>query len=319
MKSRYSTVYFPFSPGIPWTVKNNKYVIPKVDFDVWKEFVDKREIVVVAYGGFFESFFSLSFIEMVKDLLPGKKVSWLGNLEYEFLLKAQNLVRRSLLPLTKEKLAKYPVPLFADAGNNAYYNCLHNYIYSKSFFLKHRKENRDPLLKQIFNNALVPFDPKYTPKLRNLNYLSSEYNDWKRAARFSDKGKFILIIPGEEPGSLGWRDRDIRELAGLISRFGLSVVVCLERSGVFYGPKLFQAPVTLPIKTNLLKKAWMILSDSFDDLLVGMMVSNATIGASNQGDELYRNAEFIGAENVIFTDNGQISPMDVYAMCEGSL
>ena len=63
----------------------------------------------------------------------------------------------------------------------------------------------------------------------------------------------------------------------------------------------------------------MILSDSIDDLLVGMMISNAIIGASHQDGELYRDAEFIGAENVIFTDSGKLSPVDVHAMCEGSL
>ena len=68
MKSKYSTKYFPFSPGIPWKIKNNKYVVPEITTDTWKDTLKDRDIVILSHGGLLESFFSLYFVAAINKI-----------------------------------------------------------------------------------------------------------------------------------------------------------------------------------------------------------------------------------------------------------
>jgi hypothetical protein len=318
MKPWYNKRYFPWAPGISWTLRNGKFVVPSVDYDTWKDVLGDREIVIVVFGGLLESFFSLSFAEALAIIQSGRKISWLGNNDFQYLVRAQGLVRVSDLNFTESDLKKYPLPFFIDAENRAYYSCLNNYLVSKSLFGSQKRINKDCRLKQIFDNSLVPFDAEYIPKLRNLQQMSKEYESWKSAYKFDDREKFILIIPGNG-NSLEWADRDIKELVGLTDRFGLKVVVCTDRIGTFYGQRIYLTLNNPIILINLLKKAWMILADQLDYLLMGLMLSKAIIVASNHEKELYKNAEWLGIENCIYTDVGVVSPLDIYGLCEGMI
>ena len=53
----FSTKYFPFAPGIPWQVKNGRYIRPEVSGAVLRSVLKDKDIVVSAFGGLLESFF----------------------------------------------------------------------------------------------------------------------------------------------------------------------------------------------------------------------------------------------------------------------
>src|SRR3990167_86537 len=106
--------YFPFAPGVPWKIKNGKYIVPALSMDAWHRALHGKEIVVVAYGGFIESFVSLCFLEIVNYLSPGKKLFWLGNNRFASLVEVNGLAQICESDVSKETFANYPVPLFMD-------------------------------------------------------------------------------------------------------------------------------------------------------------------------------------------------------------
>lgn len=329
MKSRYSTKFFPFSPGIPWTIKNNKYVVPKIDIDVWRKVLaDRLDTTVIAHGGLLESFFSLALIEAVNGFDHKRRIEWLGCTEYNSLVRFQGLAFVSSSKLTADDAVRYPVPLFLDRGKGVYFNALNNYRIEKAFNGRYPKRRKEPILQQIFDNALVQWQPNYIPKLRRLG--TREYAQWGRRHKVHQRQRYVLVCPDPTPFSkagkraLSWSPREVRELSAMLSRFGLAVIVCTDRPGHFYNTLLRTAPIdNLEIICNLLSHAWMILSHDIDFLMVGMMLSKATIvGLHQRGPfDLTRNAEFLGVENVICTNSVTegLSPLDVHAICEGLL
>ena len=77
-----SKKYFPFAPGIPWYVKNGKYIKPKVSGSILQHHLKDKDIVVVAFGGLLESFFSLSILETINFNWPGHNLYWCGYSQY---------------------------------------------------------------------------------------------------------------------------------------------------------------------------------------------------------------------------------------------
>jgi hypothetical protein len=102
-------------------------------------------------------------------------------------------------------------------------------------------------------------------------------------------------------------------------RFGVRVVLCTNRPGLFHGSNVCVAPSDPITILNLLIRAWMVLSRDVDWHIITMLESDAHIVSKHTDNELnlFSNAEFIGAENVISTDSEWYSPMDVYKICEG--
>src|SRR5512138_812183 len=92
---RYKPKYFPFSAGIPWKVERGKYIIPEIDSVTWHKVIGDRDIVITAFGGIFESFFSLSVAEAINAFDSSHKLYWLGNPSYEFFVRAQGLCKIS--------------------------------------------------------------------------------------------------------------------------------------------------------------------------------------------------------------------------------
>jgi hypothetical protein len=320
---KYNPKYFPFSPGIPWQIKSGKYIIPQIDYFLWNNILEGKNIVVSAYGGYLESFFSLSFIEGLISIDPMRKILWLGNKHHHDLVRMQGMASPCHIDLDDYGLRQYPVPLFFDADGLAYINCLNNYIHTKSYWGQYPIKNKEPVLQQIFANALIPWRG-YAPKLRKLTELSSKFSDWMRMEHLKGGARFVLLLP-ESFGSmhnvdcLNWNDQNVREFAAIMRRFGVRVVLCTNRPGLFHGSNVCVAPSDPITILNLLIRAWMVLSRDVDWHIITMLESDAHIVSKHTDNELnlFSNAEFIGAENVISTDSEWYSPMDVYKICEG--
>ena len=326
MRSRYSTKFFPFSPGIPWKIKNSKWVVPEIDHEIWNKAVSERDVVVCAHGGLFESLMSLSFIEALKINNTSFGVQWLGHAGYQPLAWAQGLSQPCSVKLEKEQLSQYPVPLFFDAENRAYMNALNNYIETVSWNGKHRFSNKAPLAKQIFSNSMVGWSEEYIPKLRRARELK-KYKEWKRAYGFN-RNRYVLVVLGtgfskHDVDCLGWNERHVRALAGMIHQFELPVVVATHHPGRLHGTNVTIAPMDLEVLIGLMSHARAVLSQDWDWLMTALMVSNASVIATRTTGvfDLYRNAEFLSVTNDIFTvgDSSSIAPMDVFRYCcEGS-
>jgi hypothetical protein len=312
MKLKFKNKFFPFASGISWEIDQGKYVVPKIDGETWKSVLSNKDLHIVVFGGLLESFFSFSYAEALSSLEPDKDLYWIGDDKYKCLLKVNGLCKPGQSGLTKTDLEKYPVPLFFDKEDNAYFNVLHDYKTKLSYWGQHPKENKLPILKQIYNNLMIPWN-NYIPKTRSLDF--SFYNHISIKNKLSHKT--ILIIHDEEDNALNWNKHNIREFAFLVGKHGFKVCVATHHSGMFYDSKVIAIEYDILKILQLITKSWMVLSSKIDWLFIAMMISNAHIVSKHQDGiyNLFDNAEFIGATNVIFTDKTWMSPMDVCAIC----
>jgi len=188
--TKVKTRFFPFSPGIPWLIDSYLYIIPKIDFETWKTVISNRNIVITVFGGLLESLFSLCVAEAVNSFDPNHKIQWIGKEEYFPLLRYQGICKPSPINLTQKILKKYPVPLFLDNEDNAYFNILHNYKIKTTYHGKYPYTVKLPVLEQLSRNILIPWNG-YLPKLRNLG---NDFTDNLYKNRIKSTSKVITII-----------------------------------------------------------------------------------------------------------------------------
>jgi len=319
MKSRYTRKIFPFAPGIAWNVQNGKFIVPEIDQETWNEALDGRDAVVLAHSGLLESFFSLSIVEALAHVETSKRLFWAGNEHFQSLVSSHGRAQFLKMP---DVCSRYPVPLFMDK-RRAYFNCLNNYRFEKSYYGTHMRHDSTPVCKQLFRNSLLSWDTRYVPKLTTGGV---GFDAWKKMARFHDNKKHILIIPGRTGCSrhptncLGWGSRELREFTAMLHRFDMEVVLCTGSRTTVYDAPYVQAPRTLGIILSLIPRASMVLADDIDFLFIALAMSKAAIVAPQKCSEnefdLYKNAEFLEAENVIFTTETP-TPAEIYTICEG--
>ena len=103
MRSRHSIRYFPFAPGIPWKLSGGK-VIPEVSIDLLHKITQNKKAIIVAYGGFIESFVSLVLLEMLNRELPKLSLVWEGDPEYYELIRLQGLSTIGLGVITNDEV-----------------------------------------------------------------------------------------------------------------------------------------------------------------------------------------------------------------------
>ena len=325
MKPKFSRKFFPFSPGIPWGIRNNNYIVPKIDSRIWKRTVENKDFIVTCYGGLLESFFSLSYCESLARVHPEKEIRWMGDPDLEHIVNSQGIAKISEFDLGADVVSKYPVPIFMDKENHAYFNVLNNYIHTKSYKSDKSYENEHICLKQIYQNCLIEWDHD-VPIIRNPD--TSKYEDWKEKNGFYDTKKYIVLFAEpwksmHDVDCLGWNDRQVRELAEMVRHLGISVVSCAnKRIDPYYrAGQVIRAPLDIDIITNLLINSTGVLSRDIDPLIVSMMLSDSTFIMSRDVGgihDLYNNADFIQASNMIFTEK-DLSPKDVYSFLEEEL
>lgn len=318
-KKEYKPKFFPFSAGIPWKIERGKYIVPSIERDVWYKVLDDKRIIITAFGSYLESFFSLSVAEMFTALDPRRKVYWLGNSQYEEFVRLQGLCKPSSIALTKDDVERYPTPIFFDKKDNAYFNVLNNYLIKTSYWGLYPKKVKAPILKQIFDNVMVPWNG-YVPKMRNLGL--EYYNELVRTGKLREKSRVVTIILNENiEDLLEWNVHNIKEFAQLATNKGLRVVVFSKFSNLFYGTRIITCNFDIRKVLQLVSKSWMVLSNDVNLLIISMMVSEAKIiGPALEGPmDLLGNAEFLGVHNDIFTSRDRISPIEAYTICEGLL
>jgi hypothetical protein len=308
--------FFPFSPGIPWKLNNGKYIIPEIDFETWHKVLDGREIIIAAFGGLLESFFSLCAAEALVSFESSHKIHWLGNPEYSFFVRAQGLCKISSVKLTPEMLKQYPVPLFLDNGGNAYLNILNNYIVRKSYWGKYPDIVKAPVLEQIAGNIMIPWK-NYVPKLRSLG--TEFFDELRSTGRIRQTTKIIsIVLNNTNKDILRWNLQNIKEFSQLASHKGWKVVVFTNKVSAFYGTNILAVEYNIRNILQTIKKSWVVLSNDINWLLISLVVSDAKLISKHLDNQysLFKNAEFLGVNTDIFTDRS-ISPMDVFGICEG--
>ena len=322
MKSRISRKIFPFAPGIAWKIRNGKYVVPEIDGGTWSAVLENRDLVILAHGGLLEAFLSFAIVEALGRVEPSKRLFWAGPEAFKGVVEAHGKAQYFEAP---DIGSKYPVPLFFDSSEHAYFNCLNNYLVERSYYGSHDKPDTSPVFQQVFRNSMLPWDSRYVPKLKSTNLT---FENWAKNAKFHLNKKYVLVVPGRTGVSkhqlscLNWSFRELRELAAMLRRFDVDVVLCIGEQNAVYNAPFIQAPRSLNVILPLIQKASVILASDIDLLLIGLATSKAAIIAAQDGSidgfDLYTNAEFLGAENVIFTTDN-MNPSEVYTMCEGIL
>lgn len=317
---KYKPKFFPFSSGIPWKIDRGKYILPEIDSETWHKVLDGRNIIITAFGGLLESFFSLAAAEALVSFDPGHCVFWLGNQEYSSFARAQGLCKLSHINLTAEMLKSYPTPLFFDQNNNAYMNILNNYLIRTSYWGKYPETRKSIALEQIFENVMIPWRQDFVPKLRRLG--TEFYDELVNTGKLRHRSRIILIVlkPTKED-VLKWSLNNIKEFSQLASSKGFKVVVFAPNTNMFYGAKLIAYEYDIRKILQVMKNSWMVFSSDVHWLLIAIMTSSAKVMSSHIDGpfDLYKNAEMLGVTNDIFTDQKWMSPIDAFTICEGLL
>lgn len=320
----YRTKYFPFSPGVPWKCRNGYYIEPKIDAETWNSVLADKDAVILAYGGFLEAFYSLMVAEVLNRQKPSRRLFWGGNHMFKPLPMIQGLAHPIDSIVSAEKAKKYPVPLFLDKENIAYFNCLNNYITKTTYLQTSPRIRKDPVIKHIFDNSMVDWD-QYLPKLRYLNNYRKPFVEWMKLSKFYPNKPYIVIFPDKtglsdhEEDLLGWSNQEVRELAAILNQLGYSLVICSNHTEKYTNCRAYVAPTDIFIILYLLESTRGILSREIDMLLVSLALNDAALISKRsklKHFDLYKNAEFLDAENVIFTGE-YISPKDVFLFLEG--
>lgn len=272
-----SIAYFPFSPEIPWKLHQGK-VIPEIDAEIWHESIDDKDLIILAYGGLLESFYSLYLAEILLKIKPNNKIYWAGNEAFYTLLSLQGIAKSKNIPNISDK---YPVPLFFDKLNQTYFNCLNNYIYSKSFNDIKLKRNYRCVINQIFMNFMI--ENRYEIKWRNL-HTHSDIISWKKQVNFHSNKPYVLIIPEATQFSqhsincFGWTIKNIKAFSAMLRANDIDVVILSDKySSEYFNSKMIHAPLKLPLILYLIKYAWLIMSTDVDYLLLALSLSDANL------------------------------------------
>ena len=288
-----------------------------MDSETWHSVLDGKNIIITAFGGILESFFSLSIAEGILSFDPEHELFWIGNPEYLPFVHAQGLCKPSYIDLTKEILQDYPVPVFFDLENNAYFNCLNNYLVQKSYWGLYPEPVNTPVLEQIFSNAMIPWEG-YVPKIRKPG--SELYNDLCIQGRVKEKSRIITIILNDEDQDLlEWSTQNIKEFYQLALTKGFKVIVFTKNVNAFYGTKIIPQDYNIRDILQILSRSWVVMSSSVSWLLISLMVSDAKIISKHIDGpfDLFKNSEVIKVQNDIFTDTDWVSPVQAFTICKG--
>lgn len=306
MKSdKISTRYFPFAPGIPYKIKNGRYVLPQMGGKYLSEVLSHEEIVVSAYCGLFESLFSFSILEMINQLSHNKTLYWCGNYDFSQLTYLNGLAQSKNL-ISSDKLSKYPVPIFFDASNRTYFNCLVNYINGYTYYGEYKYTDKKSVALQLFRNSMIEWDPRYLPQMRNL-IESSEFKEWSAAHHFRAKKPFILLIDGgtglsqHDDKFLNWGIHEVRSFSSMLRAANISLVILTKYPQRHPGVQAYFPPFKLDNALYLISKASTVLSVEPDWLLSTLLIGSGSIicNVKKGALEIEKNARYLKSKNKI--------------------
>lgn len=296
-----SVKYFPFSTGIPWQVKCGKYVQPEVSGTILRERLKDKEIVVVALQGLIESFFSLSILETINYMMPGHNLYWSGYPIYYPMIKRNGLAKPFDKYIDHDTLERFPIPIFFDKENRAYFNCLNNYLEVTPYYLGIAGyKDRRPIFKQIAEKSTAPWDVRFTPMLRHAD-ISQE------ALPMKGRAPHVLIFP-ERSGlsvhpanGLDWTIDQTRSFCTML-RPEFKPIVVVKNPGQYFNVNAEVIQFSVESVLRLLPGAYAVLSKDVDILLMAFALSNAKILSKPLPAHLSleKNAKFLLKNNDIY-------------------
>lgn len=268
--------YFPFSPGIGWQIKHGKYLVPGINLDVWKKIIVGKDLFVIAYGGLLESYFALSYLEMLNYISPINKIYWCGESKFEDLVNLNGLAKiESSFP--KDLLNEYPVPIFLDRDNALYFHCLNNYQVVKPYYGGKGYIDNSPITKQLWRNSNLSWDTQYLPKFRKLKFPNTSFINWSKTVNFNIKTPYICLFQNlnysqHKISTLNWQDPQIKFLADMLKYQGIATVLFTLSANKFYGSSIYCPAVTLENIIALLSSTKGVLAEEVDFLFLAMMM-----------------------------------------------
>lgn len=320
-----SVKFFPFAPGLPWRVLYGKYIIPEMPSSVWHSSLVNKEFHIVCYGGFLESFFSLCYLEVLNYFFPQNKKYWCGNKEYSKIVELNGLAKLND-SISYEKLSHYPVPLFFDKENGAYFNCLNNYINVYSYYKKIKQyECNRSLARQLVSNLLLPWELRYIPEFRRMSYPPEDLAAWAKIARFHFNQPYVIIFPDKTKYThhvasyLDWTPAQVKSLGALLRPLGIKLIIFSDHPSKYYDLNVFILPIRFDYIIYCMKYSKVILSRDIDFVMIGNFISDAVLMGSNFKNQyrLQKVNKAINRENKIFT-MPKLKPSDVIEYLKGN-
>lgn len=247
--------FFPFSPGIPWKIKNNA-ITPAIDTDLKQDLLVDKELIVLGHGSLLEAFLSLGVLRAIKTLNPSHNVSWAGEKAFEKHCNA-TVIETSYLR------ERFPAPIFFDKKNNAYFNCLYN-VGEYHTFLGKTYKNSSMITKQVFANSLCKWKDEYSPRIFNYEPKDNKLN------------KYVLLIieSGEKTRrSMNWGYNEVAALGGYLNGLGLQLVVVDPKPVHYFGKNIIKISGDVDKILRLIKDCEWLISNETDWLLIGMFIS----------------------------------------------
>ena len=319
MKSNSIIRYFPFSPGVPWELKNGKYIVPALNGAIWDRVTDNKSLALVGYGGLFESYFGLSILELLNRSNPSTVLHWSGDDRFNYLVHRNGLAK--VKPTIKESVLKeYPVPLFFDKNSEvAYINYLNNYLDVKTYNQKFGYHDRRPVFQQIFGNSLTNWDLEYLPKFRNID-TSPEFKSWCNHEKMHLDRNYVLLLPDVSSHSkhsnvcINWESAQIKSFAAMLSQERIELIIATPFPERYYGSRLHVLPNKFEFLFPVLESANVVISKDIDFLLIAMLMENKIISNIQKGEfDLIKNRKYLfGDEGPdIFLDK-EVSPYQAF-------
>lgn len=299
-----ATKYFPFSPGISWQIKNGRYIQPEVSGAVLRSLLKDKDIVVAAFGGLIESFFSLSILETINYMMPGHNLFWSGFAGYHPMME-QNGLAKPFDKIDAFTLERFPTPVFFDKENRAYFNCLNNYIDVRPYYLAGHPgagyKDRRPILQQIAEKSTASWDIRFIPQLRHTESHQKAFSV-KRGA------PHVLIFPERsglsmhDESGLDWSIAQIHSFSTMLKPEFKPIVV-VQDSGRYFNANAEVVPFTIENILQLLPGAYAVLSKDVDILLMTLALSSAKVLSTSLTGPLAleKNAKFLIKNNDIYT------------------
>jgi hypothetical protein len=311
---------FPFAPGIVWKLKHGKYVLPELTLASWKTALTKKQatIVLPPDAGLLEAFYSFSLLEALNQVEPQVQLSWAGPNRYHSLVQVNGLAQ-PINPLNQSLLRQFPTPLFLDREQQAYFNCLNNYLTVSAYYGQTGYQDKRAVVQQITEKSLLPWSPRYIPKLRTWPE-SKELTTWLKLHRIYPNSPFVLIIPEvtthsqHQVESLTWGPQPIRALAAMLSQVGITTIVAAMNPAKFYDSIAVTLPFDLNSVLQLMPQAQAILAKDLDFLLLALSLSEAKLLTTKQPHQfkLEKNQKFLGGvQNQIYTFS-KLEPLTVF-------
>jgi hypothetical protein len=265
---------FPFAAGIPYRADEKDVIIPKVIAANWHNlFRKKTSVLCVNSIGFIENLFTLSYFECLYSIYGSRyNMEWNGNSMYENMVLLQSLATPvDRFPM--KSLIDYPVPAFFNSDRTAtFINPLNNYLEVYSFLGFRIKHNQQILLKQLFQNLMIPWNNKYIPQFRLLE-MPIKLAEQAKLMKFNLKQKYILIMPDDTGMSihkkqfLNWTISDIKSFSSMLRGTDYNLIILTSVPQKYNGINTLIAPPTIENILWLIKGSSYVLAQEIDFLL----------------------------------------------------